>query len=78
MMREERREPLTYKSFFHTNMTHEPYCMRALIVYTKNAFFFLLKWCLDNYSAQRVVELAELIYQAQTSPRKPKSMIISP
>ena len=39
--------------------------MRGAIVYIKNDFFGP-KWCLDNYSAQKIMEWAELINQAQT------------
>ena len=34
---------------------------------TKNKFFWL-KWYLNNFSAQRVLEWVEWIYQAQTKP----------
>ena len=67
MMREDRGKLLIYKGFFHTNMAHELYFMREAIGSIKNEFFGP-KWCLDNYSAQRIVESAELIYQAQTEP----------
>ena len=61
MMKEKRGEPLTYKSFvIQTWPLDHIVCGGGgvAIVYTKNEFFGL-KWYLDNYSAQRIIELAE-------------------
>ena len=70
MMIEERGEHLTYKSFF--SYKHGPWAILyggggGAIVYTKNKFFGP-KWCLDNYSAQRVVEWPNGYVKPKPSP----------
>ena len=68
--REERREPLTYKSFFIQTwpMGHN---VCGVIVYTKNEFFG------PKGSGMARMDILRS-YRAQLSPRKPKSIIISP